>query len=157
MTEIPEPASPLPWDVREHVDHSGVWLESMHGGWLDGPSTVMSERLTHNDELDAATRADFEYAKWACNNAQKLAAEVARLRAVSDAAEAVLPILIDRDYGRDTWEGPHIPVKHNAVGHAHEIPGVWDSDNGSIAGKPCFRCTLVAKLGAAIKALKEQP
>ena len=29
----------------------------------------------------------------------------------------------------------------NAPGHAHSIPGVWDSDNGPIAGTPCSWCT----------------
>lgn len=26
--------------------------------------------------------------------------------------------------------------------HAHEIPGIWDSDNGDKAGKPCAECAL---------------
>lgn len=28
----------------------------------------------------------------------------------------------------------------NAPGHAHSITGIWDSDNGPIAGKPCSWC-----------------
>lgn len=28
----------------------------------------------------------------------------------------------------------------NAPGHCHEIPGVWDSDNGAKAGKECGWC-----------------
>jgi hypothetical protein len=30
----------------------------------------------------------------------------------------------------------------NAPGHGHEIPGVWDSDNGPLAGEPCAWCAL---------------
>jgi hypothetical protein len=26
--------------------------------------------------------------------------------------------------------------------HGHEIPGIWDSDNGVLAGKPCAECAL---------------
>ena len=28
----------------------------------------------------------------------------------------------------------------NAPGHVHEVPGIWDSDNGERAGKPCAWC-----------------
>ncbi|MGL4651226.1 MAG: hypothetical protein ACRC1H_17605 [Caldilineaceae bacterium] len=45
----------------------------------------------------------------------------------------------------------------NAPGHGHKVPGVWDSDNGKLAGKPCAWCALWAKakqLRAAIAATK---
>ena len=38
----------------------------------------------------------------------------------------------------------------NAPGHAHEVPGVWDSDNGKLAGKPCAWCALWAEAKATI-------
>lgn len=28
----------------------------------------------------------------------------------------------------------------NAPGHGHQVPGIWDSDNGARAGKPCAWC-----------------
>lgn len=41
----------------------------------------------------------------------------------------------------------------NAPGHAHDVPGIWDSDNGELAGKHCAWCiawnTAVAMLAAA--------
>ena len=33
----------------------------------------------------------------------------------------------------------------NAPGHGHEVPGIWDSDNGKLAGKPCAWCATWAK------------
>lgn len=30
----------------------------------------------------------------------------------------------------------------NGPGHGHRIPGVWDSDNGELAGKPCAWCSI---------------
>lgn len=33
----------------------------------------------------------------------------------------------------------------NAPGHAHAVPGIWDSDNGNRAGKPCAWCLCWAK------------
>lgn len=31
-------------------------------------------------------------------------------------------------------------------GHHHQIPGIWDSDNGDLAGKPCAKCALWAEI-----------
>ena len=42
-------------------------------------------------------------------------------------------------------ENPGIREDGNAPGHAHEVPGVWDSDNGELAGKPCAWCAVWAK------------
>lgn len=38
----------------------------------------------------------------------------------------------------------------NAPGHCHEVPGVWDSDNGKKAGKQCAWCALWAEAKATI-------
>lgn len=38
----------------------------------------------------------------------------------------------------------------NAPGHCHQAPGVWDSDNGEKAGKPCAWCALWAEAKATI-------
>lgn len=31
-------------------------------------------------------------------------------------------------------------TSYNAPGHAHQIPGVWNDDNGALAGKECAWC-----------------
>lgn len=36
--------------------------------------------------------------------------------------------------------GPYVKGWKNYSGHAHSIPGLWDSDNGKKAGMPCFAC-----------------
>lgn len=38
----------------------------------------------------------------------------------------------------------------DAPGHLHQIPGIWDSDNGDIAGKPCAWCLTWKKFTAII-------
>jgi len=30
----------------------------------------------------------------------------------------------------------------NAPGHGHRTPGIWGSDNGKLAGKPCGWCAV---------------
>lgn len=39
----------------------------------------------------------------------------------------------------------------NAPGHGHRIPGIWDEDNGDLAGKPCAWCLTWAKFTALIE------
>lgn len=48
-------------------------------------------------------------------------------------------------------EIPHrSAVRGNAPGHGHDVPGIWDSDNGPLAGKECAWCkTWHSALGAA--------
>lgn len=38
----------------------------------------------------------------------------------------------------------------NAPGHGHEIPGIWDDDNGKLAGQPCAWCALWNRAKAMI-------
>lgn len=41
----------------------------------------------------------------------------------------------------EIWNKKH----HNPYGspnHSHAIPGIWDSDNGDLAGKPCAECNI---------------
>lgn len=37
-------------------------------------------------------------------------------------------------------EGRNNLSKDNAPGHSHEVPGIWDSDNGKLAGVCCAWC-----------------
>lgn len=46
--------------------------------------------------------------------------------------------------------GEHDRSDGNAPGHCHQVPGVWDSDNGKKAGKPCAWCALWAEAKATI-------
>lgn len=52
--------------------------------------------------------------------------------------KTLLAALLDELGERDHGDG-------NAPGHCHEIPGVWDSDNGKKAGTKCAWCATWAK------------
>lgn len=45
----------------------------------------------------------------------------------------------------------------NAPGHSHDVPGVWDSDNGPISGQPCAWCALWNKAKAMLSAAPAAP
>jgi hypothetical protein len=38
--------------------------------------------------------------------------------------------------------------------HAHSAPGVWDSDNGELAGKPCAECAIYDHARAKLATLR---
>lgn len=49
-------------------------------------------------------------------------------------------------------EHRHGDERGNAPRHGHTIPGVWDEDNGELAGKPCAWCALWKKGKEMLKA-----
>ena len=54
-------------------------------------------------------------------------------------------------------EIPHRPTamrKGNAPGHGHSVPGIWDSDNGELAGKDCAWCQVWAAAVALAEGTK---
>lgn len=55
-------ATPGPWVMREHVDHSGIWIESLVPNipvryW--STSEIATKRLWKSEEADAEFRANF--------------------------------------------------------------------------------------------------
>lgn len=68
------------------------------------------------------------------------------LAAQVEATNALMSELLDQLGEREDGRG-------NAPGHGHEIPGIWDSDNGALAGKPCAWCATWAHA----KAVRDAP
>ena len=64
--------------------------------------------------------------------------QVVELEAQRDELLSVFQLVIKEMEHRDRNNG-------NAPGHAHKIPGVWDIDNGALAGKSCAWCATWAK------------
>ena len=62
---------------------------------------------------------------------------------LTDEDKAILEA-VHRELDRDCDEG-------NAPGHSHRTKGVWDEDNGKLAGKPCAWCLTWAKFKTLIK------
>lgn len=63
-----------------------------------------------------------------------------------DLLAAVVRETDDREY-EYPWDGAE-----NAPGHAHDVPGIWDADNGKKAGKPCAWCMTWNRARAALAA-----
>lgn len=77
---------------------------------------------------------------------------VAELEKQRDELLEVFQLVISEMKHRDRNDG-------NAPGHGHSIPGVWDSDNGALAGKPCAWCAVWKKakeICADIASVKEK-
>jgi len=63
-----------------------------------------------------------------------------------------------RMYGRFRRVFAHEEMNHesgNAPNHSHAVPGIWDSDNGHLAGKKCEWCALWNEAVADLSAAKE--
>jgi len=43
---------------------------------------------------------------------------------------------------------------NDAPGHRHTVPGIWDDDNGELAGKPCAWCAAWDQARAALAAYR---
>ena len=54
-----------------------------------------------------------------------------------DQIGAILVELVDQMSEHNS--GPYAP------GHCHTVPGIWDSDNGILAGQPCALCAIWRK------------
>ena len=95
---------------------------------------------------DHLTQAYWEGAVWSAEHAP--AAQSAGQEAVfwRDLLSAVTREINDREYGHP-WTGTE-----NAPGHAHDIPGIWDSDNGDKAGTKCAWCMTWNKAREALNA-----
>lgn len=63
------------------------------------------------------------------------------MQAELEALKALMVELLEQIGEGDSGDG-------NAPGHCHAIPGVWDSDNGRLAGKPCAWCAVWNKAKA---------
>lgn len=74
-----------------------------------------------------------------------LEAERDALRADAERFREILGAVVHETPGYRRDDG-------NAPGHAHAIPGIWDSDNGAKAGKPCAWCKTWNLARAAIAA-----
>lgn len=86
-----------------------------------------TEEAAHIErESNAADVATLE------QEARQVRARLARVEKERDELRGFLVALLD-DQGVDRNDG-------NAPGHCHNIPGVWDSDNGKKAGKQCSLC-----------------
>lgn len=98
------------------------------------------------DELRAlATDSKYHTVQVSSRELLELLDEYDRLVEIEAAArneceelKVLMAALLDELGERDHGDG-------NAPGHCHEIPGVWDSDNGKKAGKPCSWCAIWAK------------
>ncbi len=46
--------------------------------------------------------------------------------------------------------------KLNCPDHSHRIPGIWDTDNGALAGKPCATCFAWNSFGNVLAAIAKE-
>lgn len=101
------------------------------------------------DQFDEPQADHVAYVLIGCGNEiTRLRQQVATLTEQRDEMLGVFNIVISE------MEQRNVISNGNAPGHAHSVPGVWDSDNGALAGKKCAWCATWAKakeISAAIQ------
>lgn len=50
-----------------------------------------------------------------------------------------------------------VGARKSFPGHAHDAPGIWDSDNGEKANKPCAQCAMWSNLHDILSAAPKAP
>ena len=108
---------------RLNAENKQLILLECNGGTAQAVVNLLAERDRLRAEV-ADLRAGYE--AYERVNAE-LKAENEALRGVMSAVVSEIP-------------GARISRAGNAPGHCHSIPGVWDEDNGSKAGKECAWC-----------------
>jgi hypothetical protein len=83
---------------------------------------------------------------WVCNLCDII--DALRAEVKKAAAERAALTAVVREHPNDDHDG-------NAPGHSHLIPGVWDSDNGKKAGKPCHWCATWNRAKTLVEAPRE--
>src|SRR5574343_489196 len=110
--------TPEPWKCEGHV----VYFQNRMGGFSlrDCPSPEDTAR-----RIVACVNA--------CAGMADPAAEIAELKRQRDELFSVISAIAEE-----------VPHRHwsrgNAPGHGHDVAGIWDDDNGALAGKECGWC-----------------
>ncbi|MBR8471214.1 MULTISPECIES: hypothetical protein [Burkholderia] len=60
-----------------------------------------------------------------------------------------------REINHGEYNHPYRGIE-NAPMHGHEVPGIWDSDNGAKAGTPCAWCATWNAARAALAQRQEE-
>lgn len=105
----------------------GETVANVPGGNTSGPFFVQSD-----EECEANARRIVSCVN-ACAGMEDPAAEITELKRQRDELFAVISTIAEE-----------VPHRHgsrgNAPGHGHDVAGIWDSDNGALAGKECGWC-----------------
>jgi len=75
---------------------------------------------------------------------EALQAECEKLRKDAERYQSLLEAVLREIPHREGRRG-------NAPGHCHAVPGVWDEDNGALAGKECAWCKVWSEALTAIQ------
>lgn len=135
-------APPAPVESYDGPDFSdGCELEGFPGGCArmgchkpkpPAPNAPVCKTCNDTGECNDAEPGDMLYNSWPCPDCNQAEAAAPTPR-VPDGWRDVLEAVLREMPARKDNNG-------NAPGHGHRIPGIWDSDNGPLAGKPCAWC-----------------
>ena len=115
--------TPEPWfSDSEHVGSSVS--ARLNDGWF-AAKCLGPDRVENARRIASCVNA--------CAGMEEPAAEIAELKRQRDELLAAISSIVEE-----------VPHRHgsrgNAPGHGHDVAGIWDDDNGALAGKECGWC-----------------
>lgn len=140
IAELEERLKSAQGAMRAHKEREREAFDSAFG------SEAIMREIVHAVD-DAATLAGARTAVaeiYRSDRAARGRAELEAQRVPDEFADVMRAVFAEME-ARDGHRG-------NAPGHAHEVPGIWDDDNGDLAGQPCAWCALWNKAAAMLAA-----
>lgn len=127
----------------------GIW-DKMIAAAPAQPLPLMSELNVMMEEENAELRQIISLAATACGAAVSTECSVGFMAYLPAEIEAVIgrqerelaklrKVISEVVRGNDRWRDDG-----NAPGHCHQVPGIWDGDNGAKAGTECAWCKVWA-------------
>ncbi|HDR9134423.1 TPA: hypothetical protein QDA91_005598 [Burkholderia vietnamiensis] len=127
----------LPWPYRSAI--SSTPMEA-----ADAIHLLLAEVEAAKEQSrkwQALTESSQQVAEMAQRRADKIRAELEAAAADKRDALAFRDLMakVIREINHGEYNHPYRGIE-NAPMHGHEVPGIWDSDNGAKAGTPCAWC-----------------
>lgn len=135
LEQLASAATPGPWEwwtSNSHVRLTGAECDGGRHGQDGGVLHAANIRGEYATVVVSA--ADRQFIAAARTAVPELLARVRDAETDAERFRSILAAVVDELQREDR------DYNGNAPGHAHETPGVWDGDNGALAGKQCAWC-----------------
>lgn len=155
LRELAEKATPGTWWIDSHghrMSANGgsetVFIASEKMGEAKRhPETGNLSHWPNDWDASYIAAANPERALALLDEIEALQTECEKLRKDAERYQSQLEAVLREIPHREGRRG-------NAPGHCHSVPGVWDEDNGALAGKECAWCKV---WNEAVSAMQEPP
>ncbi|HDR9036072.1 TPA: hypothetical protein QDB07_003580 [Burkholderia vietnamiensis] len=139
-----------PLACREAADAIDLLLAEVEASDQKRKEAILDAEKARDERNRAHVKLNAEWIEKTNALRAELEAAAADKRDALAFRDLMAAIIREIDHGE--YDRPYLGTE-NAPGHAHDVPGIWDSDNGAKAGTQCAWC---ATWNAARSALAQR-